>query len=1170
MSDRSIAAASATARRSEVSTALNEPHAAFTSHLSASGSSMTAATTAPATVASLYSGSILMQGKLMRRDRTFLTWKWRDFTLERTRLQYFSEKGVRKGEISLSATTPITIRLLAEPKPHAFLLFIKDEKLTLAAANENEQRKWIDVFCDVFHASVEQAPADKGDRRTRPTFLPIPDITTDNKTPGASHHHSTSSASTSGTTSSTGTSGTAHGSSSSHNLHPSGSSGNGSAGENEPSASFPEVIPILESRMTYGPLKESYSRITFPPSLANGDLLVGVGPIVRRMGWTDERILAVGLYIDPEGARRELDAFHGRTVKSLYGDQAFYDHLLSLTSFRRSFVITARKRVSKSVLTALLHDEVAPRVGTAKDGLDTFLGFIEKSLKKAESMVLRLTPDGRFEYRLRGQLYPPIASPALCKCVQAMFFDVNSIQHDAKRGLIERLPSLWGGEVLDAQDEIFGRVSHHHRKPQDESESEYDDEFDDDEYDGGMDNSYDDDDDDDDNDDAYGDDLIEEGDEDAADASGDDTHVEPTTVTTGRLSSRQSLARHSVAAAGGRTSSVATGRRSEAAGRKSRRSTLRKRTHSTKEELDSMDEREHECLRRASRSVAAHFGPLLDPNSNVHFIGDLLADSSALLGTWSQQVAVAPESFDQPYDGQLHRFTVGLYAEPGGASENLLKYKGLSVGSIVQDPDFFARFAQGSFRKHLVFKVDAPMRLQTLIEYFDTHLKHLANGSGGGASGNGDSDARASNESFVAAIDAFKHRLLSPKDDVRFTIEADGTMVLFIRKHTSVADASTTASTNPTATTTTTTGTTEVAQGAAVDDELSRNDAEIPLPSAPFAMLFQSIFYGFHTIDAASRARLMQRLPALLDLAKDDLVHTYHDEIAVLKENYKRQKPENRVKVGYMAISFEKKKLTKTIDGAKEPTVVPSRWSKRWCRLDGVMFSYLSHKRSRKARDVMDLTQCDVAEITSVSGAEFAPFAVERDSARPSIKIAITKPNGEVLALRTESIYEGEEWLESLTDASKVRRRLSDDAIMSASALPTGPPAAWENSMARLRRSSSVYRSLHGGTPAEMEQLKQQQHQQHHSTGGGGADQLDLHRRSVHDSSAATNTEEDEDDGSESDTVTVAPVDKEGSLVLWVREDPRHAVIVLLLALVVYLVTARASVAAASASVHST
>lgn len=1149
-------------RRSEVSTALNDAHVvSFSSHLhssnsssllhsSGSGSSLLTSATSMASMApaaasaaaSAYTGSVLMQGKLMRRDRTFLTWKWRDFTLERTRLQYFSEKGIRKGEIVLTPTTPITIRLLSEPKPHSFLLFIKDEKLTLAALNENEQRKWIDVFCDVFHASVEQAPSDKGDRRTRPTFLPIPDISTAKD--ASSHGHAAGA---------NGTSGVA------------GASAN-AAGSNGASAGAgvdrePDVIPILESRMTYGPIKESYSRVTFPPSLANGDLLVGVGPIVRRMGWTDERILAVGLYIDPEGARKQLETFHGRTVKSLYGDQTFYDHVLSHTTFRRSFVITSRKRVSKSVLTALLHDEIAPRIGTAKDGLDTFLGFIEKSLKKAESMVLRVNPDGRLEYRLRGQLYPPIASHALCKCIQAVFFDVNSIQHDAKRGLIERLPSLWGGEALDAQDEIFGRVSHHHNKLL-ESESEYDgDEFD----------EFDDDDDDfddfDDSDDDLGGDVFDEGDEDAelaaaAGAENDaDSHAGDGAHDTGDH----------------RPSRTSAARKSEFARRKSRRSSLhhhRRRTMSRKEELDDLDEREHEYLRRESRSVTTHFGPLLDPDSNVHFASDLVVDGSALLGTWSQTIE-RPSLLDA--DAQAiestglstaapYRFTVGLYAEPGGASENLLKYKGLSVGSIVQDPDFFARFAQGSFRKHLVFKVESKMRLHTLIAYFDAHLKHLASrphgGSGSGASlpaaspplgpqtttrssgAESGSESKA-NESFLDAFQDYQYKQVRPRDEVRFSIEYDGRMTLFMRTRGSVVAK-------------------DASSGDSDSDVIGRNDVDVPLPSPPFAMLFQSIFYGFHTIDARSRAQLMQRLPNLLDLAKDDLVHTYHDEIQVLKENYKRQKPENRVKVGYMAISFEKKKLTKTIDGSKEPTVVPSRWSKRWCRLDGVMFSYFSHKRSRKARDVMDLTACDVAEITSLCANELAPFAVERDSARPSIKIAITKPSGEILALRTESIYEGEEWLESLTDASQVRR-LSDAAQ---------PPAAWENSMARLRRSSSVYRSLRGVTPAQLEALKSSGiHRTNADAAAAGATgagvdgassgELDaqlLGAGHVEDDDDDDGGEDDatallEDDGDVSDATMV--VDKDASLLLWVREDPRHGVIAFLLVLVLWLVSSR-------------
>ncbi|RLN60575.1 hypothetical protein BBJ29_002835 [Phytophthora kernoviae] len=727
--------------------------------------------------------------------------------------------------------------MCSEPKPFGFLLFIKDQKLTLAAASERERHQWIDVFCDVFHASVEQAPTDnKAERRARPTFLPIPDMGDD----GVDQESNGS------------------------NLivQPGGSLVNGESGEfvdtgshstptmahnmldNEHMSSMErssfgaDVIPILESRMTYGPLKEMYSRITFPPSLANGDLLVGVGPIVRRMGWTDERILAVGMYIDPEAATRELEKFNGRIARSLHGDQEFYDHLLFHSTFRRSFVVTARKRVSKSVLTALMRDELSPRMGPTAVALRTFLGFIEKSLKKAESMVLRVHEDGRFEFRMRGQLYPPIASHSLCKCIQALFFDSNSIQHDAKR--------------------------------------------------------------------------------------------------------------------------------------------------------------------------------------------------------------------------------------------------------------------VGTFQKHLVFKVDTKLKVRILLEYFDTRFRALASTL---------EDAKSLPETLVALWDKAhpqeqqQHLELCPKDEARISIAPDGNMTLRVKKRGSYKEdkkspaassgASTSSSseeagirsmgsTDSTMTTTTHTASSGDSNRSHTGNSSTNGsvDTELALPPPPYYMGFQSLLYGFHAIDPPARKQLMERLPNLLDLARDDLVHTYHDEIQALRENYKRQKPENRVKVGYLSISFEKRKMQKNTEkgGAKEATVVPSRWSKRWCRLDGTLFSYYSHKRSRKYRDMMELTRCEVVEITSNSAADVARFGWEKGDG-DSIRIAIIKPNGEILALRTETIYEGEEWLESLTDASKGKSTAKAD-----------------------------------------------------------------------DDDDSIGDEDAEEYDSEHDLV-----EKDGSLLAWVQEDPRHAIITFLLVFIVYL-----------------
>ncbi|KAI9996879.1 hypothetical protein PInf_000142 [Phytophthora infestans] len=1042
---------------------------------------------------------VLLLGKLMRRDRRLFTWKWRDFVLERTRLQYFSQKGNRKGDIPLTPHTPITIRMCSEPKPFGFLLFIKDTKLTLAAATERERHQWIDVFCDVFHASVEQTPTDnKSERRAKPTYLPIPDLGGDDL-----DHNSSASNLLVHQSSSMDTGDFMDGGGASTPVMAHNVLDNDHVGHMKRDSFGEDVIPILESRMTYGPMKEMYSRITFPPSLANGDLLVGVGPIVRRMGWTDERILAVGMYIDPETATRELDKFHGRDAKSLYGDQQFYDHFLFQTTFRRSFVVTARKRVSKSVLTALLRDELAPRMGGNAAALSTFLGFIEKSLKKAESMVMRVHEDDRFEYRLRGQLYPPIASHALCKSIQALFFDSNSIQHDAKRGLVERLPSLWGGEVLDAQDEIFGSL--HDRIQSLDSDDDDDSDSDDSEDDSEAEDLF--------GAAEHGDKEHPEGPESEAKPHDEQEHV----VTKPRKGSR--------------------------ARRHSRLGPPKiHRQPSTQDEWADYDDEELEMLRRESRSLMVHFGPVVDRDSSVMFSGDLVVDGSALLGTWAHTFTVSPEEYDEPYGSHQYRFTVGLYVDPGALTESLLKYKGLSIGSIVQDTDYFHQFSHGKFQKHLVFKVDAKMKLRYLLEFFDTRFSSLVSSF---------EDVKQPLDRLVELWDTAhpQHQQfeLCPKDEARFSINPDGKFVLRVKKrgsfrddkkpnHSVASNEETTVQSaggsESTASSTSRTGETTLPHTSS----FRPTELELTLPPPPFHLALESLIFGFHAIEPTARTQLMERVPNLLDLARDDLVHTYHDEIQALRENYKRQKPENRVKVGYLSISFEKRKLQRNAEkgGAKEVTMVPSRWSKRWCRLDGTLFSYYSHKRSRKYRDMMELTRCEVVEITANSGPDISRFALEKGE-NDSIRIAIIKPNGEILALRTETIYEGEEWLESLTDASKVRRHVGSSDNWT----------SWDANFSQLRRRSSSTRDL---LPNRGDRS------------GSSASAMHSERRSSveHDdkmngSQASNALDEHGDEHVEAYDSDEELVEKDGSLLAWMQEDPRHAVIAFLVVLIVYL-----------------
>lgn len=115
-------------------------------------------------------------GRLLRRDRRFPTWKWRDFVLERDRLQYFSVKGSRKREIPINESTPISIRKIDTLRPHSFIIYIKSEKITLAAGSELERDSWIDIFQTHFHANIEIVSPQTGEKmKKKPAFVQLPD-----------------------------------------------------------------------------------------------------------------------------------------------------------------------------------------------------------------------------------------------------------------------------------------------------------------------------------------------------------------------------------------------------------------------------------------------------------------------------------------------------------------------------------------------------------------------------------------------------------------------------------------------------------------------------------------------------------------------------------------------------------------------------------------------------------------------------------------------------------------------------------------------------------------------------------------------------------------------------------------------------------------------------------
>lgn len=366
----------------------------------------------------------LISGQLFKRSSAFHTWKTRSCYLHYHRFQFYNLKGILKRDYDFSDQKHgrICIKVCIGCTPFGFCLSFKDEKLIFCAKNEKDQKRWIDGFVTHCDAQIDQAFVALATDKTgvRLGLLRLGD-----------HHQAMPTFDED-----------AH--KEQHERHMMAARDNITHAD----GGFDDATVFDQDKyqFDYGPLKETYSKITFPSALANGDVLVGIGPMVRRVNFTEERILSVAFYIEVVEAQAHFNQpqhqqYQNQTSEQLFRDQTFYFNLIK-SSFRKTFVISCRKRTSKSMVLAILIDELSIRI-PYHPVLEEIRGFIEKSLKKGQSMVMTCNADNTiFQFRYCGETYPPISSSELCQAVQGIFFDLDSIQQEAKRGLIDRLPSI--------------------------------------------------------------------------------------------------------------------------------------------------------------------------------------------------------------------------------------------------------------------------------------------------------------------------------------------------------------------------------------------------------------------------------------------------------------------------------------------------------------------------------------------------------------------------------------------------------------------------------------------------------------------------------------------------------------------------------------------------------
>ena len=176
-----------------------------------------------------------------------------------------------------------------------------------------------------------------------------------------------------------------------------------------------------------------------------------MGTAIRQRTIFRVKIYALGLYIDPEGARASLSRFAGVSASTLERDEYFYRRLLDL-DVAMTLRLVMTRTVDGDDVAKTFDDALRPRIARAVTdtngsgelaALETFREYFDvDEVTTGTEIVFSCGPAGRLATSVGGDERPPIDSRALCRALFDVYLGEDPISDDGKRSVIAGFPGL--------------------------------------------------------------------------------------------------------------------------------------------------------------------------------------------------------------------------------------------------------------------------------------------------------------------------------------------------------------------------------------------------------------------------------------------------------------------------------------------------------------------------------------------------------------------------------------------------------------------------------------------------------------------------------------------------------------------------------------------------------
>lgn len=178
-----------------------------------------------------------------------------------------------------------------------------------------------------------------------------------------------------------------------------------------------------------------------------GITLTNTGVACRKKTVFAVKVYAIAQWIDPQGARKALSEWQGKTGKDLATDQRFYDALSSADIEKRLTLVFVRDLEAEKIREAFKESLAFSYDKGLSPAADQFLALFKTDVKKGQTLELRSLPGGVIEVQQNGASLGKLpADPVLATAVWAIYFHEKSADDylaTVKHDLISRIEAVW-------------------------------------------------------------------------------------------------------------------------------------------------------------------------------------------------------------------------------------------------------------------------------------------------------------------------------------------------------------------------------------------------------------------------------------------------------------------------------------------------------------------------------------------------------------------------------------------------------------------------------------------------------------------------------------------------------------------------------------------------------